>query len=434
MLASPRPDRFIPQRNALNVDLCHHLLTKENQEGPRTPPMYKDLAKSLLNSNEGNKILAFKQKAPLPKDSDESELKVLYSCSTKTKKSKAKPMRNIASQPELTLEAPNLVDDYYLNLLDWNSNNVLAIGLQNEVFLWNGNDGTIATINCLSNPSSMVTSLAWTADGSHLAIGTDENTVQLWDASRLARARTLKGHSARVSALSWNKYVLSSAGKDSSIINHDVRVANHMVSTFVGHTSEVCGLTWSPKGDQLASGGNDNLVNIWDARTLAQRKVTSAQHCFTAHQAAVKALAWAPFQQHLLATGGGTSDRCIRFWNTNTGAELESVDTGSQVCSLKWAKNGSKELISSHGFARNQLTVWKYPSLVKVSDNLTAHSQRVLHMALGPDGTTVATAAGDERLCFWKVFEPVPEKCSSKPVASAAAKKSGSALKSLNIR
>ena len=144
-------------------------------------------------------------------------------------------------------------------------------------------------------------------------------------------------------------------------------------------------------------------------------------------------MAWAPFQQHLLATGGGTSDRCIRFWNTNTGAELESVDTGSQVCSLKWAKNGSKELISSHGFARNQLTVWKYPSLVKVSDNLTAHSQRVLHMALGPDGTTVATAAGDERLCFWKVFEPTPEKC-AKPVASLSAKKSGSSLKSVNIR
>jgi len=150
MLASPRPDRFIPQRNALNVDLCHHLLTKENQEGPRTPPMYKDLAKSLLNSNDGNKILAFKQKAPLPKDSDQNELKVLYSCSTKTKKSKAKATRTIASQPELTLEAPNLVDDYYLNLLDWNCNNVLAIGLHHEVFLWNGNDERLLpSIVCL---------------------------------------------------------------------------------------------------------------------------------------------------------------------------------------------------------------------------------------------------------------------------------------------
>jgi WD40 repeat protein len=51
----------------------------------------------------------------------------------------------------------------------------------------------------------------------------------------------------------------------------------------------------------------------------------------TAHAAAVKALAWCPFQSNLLASGGGTADRCIRFWNTHTGALLNSIDTHSQV-------------------------------------------------------------------------------------------------------
>ena len=32
-------------------------------------------------------------------------------------------------------------------------------------------------------------------------------------------------------------------------------------------------------------------------------------------------------------------------------------------------------------------------------------SQRVLHMARSPDGKTVASAAGDETLRFWKVFD-----------------------------
>ena len=430
--SSPRPDRFIPQRNALDVNLSNHLLTKENQDGSRTPPMYKDLAKKLFNAPEGNKILAFKQKAPLPKDSD-SEMKVLYSCSSKPKAVK-KTQRHVSCQPELTLEAPNLVDDYYLNLLDWNCNNVLAIGLQNEVFLWNGNDGTIEKIECLQNASSQVTSVGWTADGAHLAIGTDENTVQLWDANRLTKARTLKGHSARVSSLSWNKYILSSGSKDNSIINHDVRVAQHMISTFQGHSSEVCGLKWSPKGDQLASGGNDNILNIWDAKMLQYKSVTKPVHCLTAHQAAVKALSWAPFQQNLLVSGGGTGDRCLRFWNTQTGAELESVDTGSQVCAVQWAKNGSRELISSHGFARNQLTVWNYPSLVKVADNLTAHSQRVLHMAISPDGTTVATAAGDERLCFWKVFDAASAPAKKEVTKSSRVGSSSSRVSNLNIR
>ena len=64
---------------------------------------------------------------------------------------------------------------------------------------------------------------------------------------------------------------------------------------------------------QLASGGNDNLLMVWDA--AADRPT----HRITAHQAAVKALAWCPFQSNLLATGGGTADRTIKFHNTHTG-------------------------------------------------------------------------------------------------------------------
>jgi hypothetical protein len=51
----------------------------------------------------------------------------------------------------------------------------------------------------------------------------------------------------------------------------------------------------------------------------------------TAHTAAVKALAWCPFQSNLLASGGGTADRCIKFWNAHTGALVNSIDTHSQA-------------------------------------------------------------------------------------------------------
>ena len=96
----------------------------------------------------------------------------------------------------------------------------------------------------------------------------------------------------------------------------------------MGHQQEVCGLKWSPSGNQLASGGNDNLLHIWQAGRAAPL------HSLTGHQAAVKALAWCPFQSNLLATGGGTADRSIKFWNTHTGALLNSIDTGSQACPL----------------------------------------------------------------------------------------------------
>jgi cell division cycle protein 20 (cofactor of APC complex) len=119
--------------------------------------------------------------------------------------------------------------------------------------------------------------------------------------------------------------------------------------------------------------------------------------------AAVKALAWCPFQRNLLATGGGTADRHIRFFNTNTGTLLNAVDTKSQVCSLVWSKT-QKELLSAHGFSQNQLTVWKFPSMTPLA-NLTGHTSRVLHTALSPDGTTVCSAAGDETIRFWNVWD-----------------------------
>ena len=61
--------------------------------------------------------------------------------------------------------------------------------------------------------------------GKHISVGTASATVQIWDASRGKQIRALKGHAARVSALAWNKNTLSSGGRDSVIINHDVRCA-----------------------------------------------------------------------------------------------------------------------------------------------------------------------------------------------------------------
>jgi cell division cycle 20-like protein 1, cofactor of APC complex len=113
-------------------------------------------------------------------------------------------------------------------------------------------------------------------------------------------------------------------------------------------------------------------------------------------------------QHGLLASGGGTADRCIRFWNTTTNSMLRSVDTGSQVCNLAWSKN-SNELVSTHGYSQNQIIVWKYPSLEQVA-TLTGHTFRVLYLAMSPDGQNIVTGAGDETLRFWTVFNKSRQK------------------------
>ena len=199
---------------------------------------------------------------------------------------------------------------------------------------------------------SHVSSVSWVQQGGeHLSIGTSEGTTQLWDVSASKQLRSMNGHSDRVGALSWNRHILSSGGRDSIVVNNDVRIARHNTATLSTHPQEICGLSWSPDGSTLASGGNDNMLCLWDAATPS---ISRPRFCLTKHQATVKALSWSPHERNLLATGGGPADRTIKFWNSQTRSLLNSIDTGSQSCALQWNSH-EKEIPSSHGFARNQL-------------------------------------------------------------------------------
>eukprot|EP01113_Clastostelium_recurvatum_P018882 TRINITY_DN22254_c0_g1_i1.p1 TRINITY_DN22254_c0_g1~~TRINITY_DN22254_c0_g1_i1.p1 ORF type:complete len:487 (+),score=123.40 TRINITY_DN22254_c0_g1_i1:102-1463(+) len=402
-------DRFIPSRAELDLEVSHFNLTKENvcfsgsEMSPSKAEYRSTLADSLFDGkvSQASKILTFKSKAPVPKSSHSNSLKVLYSQSAKeSSQAPRRAHRHIPQAPERVLDAPDLIDDYYLNLLDWSSQNTVAIALRKSIYLWNAGSGEISHLMELPDADDCVTSLSWMANGSHLAVGTNHCAVQLWDVERGRRMRDMKGHTGRVGALAWNGAMLSSGSRDTHIFNHDVRAAQHLVSSLEHHTQEVCGLKWSHDGSQLASGGNDNQLNIWNVDSQDQ---SAPAFSLTDHTAAVRALAWCPWQQNLLASGGGTADRTIRFWNTTTGACLNSIDTKSQVCSLQWSPH-YKELVSSHGFSLNQLCVWKYPTMGKVAE-LTGHTARVLHTAMSPDGETVVSAASDETLRFWKVFE-----------------------------
>lgn len=62
-----------------------------------------------------------------------------------------------------------------------------------------------------------------------------------------------------------------------------------------------------------------------------QQNTSTALHRFHEHTAAVKAIAWSPHAVGILASGGGTQDKKLRFWNTGTGVKVSELDTGSQV-------------------------------------------------------------------------------------------------------
>lgn len=353
-----------------------------SRPSPNTTAYQESLANA-CGVSMNTRILEFK---PTPPESSKPiDLRQQYNRPLKpANASSAQFRRRIATGPERVLDAPGLIDDYYLNLLDWSSGNQVAIGLERNVYVWSADEGSVS---CLleTSPDTYVSSVKWSGDGAYVGVGLGSGEVQIWDVAEGAKVRSMFGHDTRVGVMGWDKHVLSSGARSGLVFNHDVRIAQHKIAELVSHTSEVCGLEWRSDGQQLATGGNDNLVSIWDARSLSVPKFTK-----TNHKAAVKALSWCPWNMNLLATGGGSYDRHIHFWNTTSGARVNSIDTGSQVTSLRWSPH-HREIVSSSGFPDNSLTIWSYPTLVRNID-IPAHESRVLHSCLSPDGQMLATA------------------------------------------
>jgi cell division cycle protein 20 (cofactor of APC complex) len=224
------------------------------------------------------------------------------------------PRRQVSAIPERVLDAPGLIDDYYLNLTDWSVDNILAIALGESLYLWNAETGNVNQL-CALEEGSYYASVKFSGDGHYLALGTSEGAVHIYDIDEARLLRKMLGRECRVSSLSWSGTILSAGGQDGSIWNHDVQAARHKSSEMLGHRAEVCGLAWKPELDDLvtlnpsisgllASGANDNLVNVWDPRNPSAPRMTKNNH-----RAAVKAIAWCPWQPNMLATGGGTSDK-----------------------------------------------------------------------------------------------------------------------------
>ena len=369
-------------------------------------------------------------------------------------------IRKIPQEPERILDAPNLNDNFYYNPLDWGSKNILSVSLGSYNYLWNYNN--LETYLLTKNENEIeYCSSSFMDNGVCLALGLNNGTIELWDIEKQIKIRTLVGHSDRVGTLTWNGYNLYSGSKDTNILSHDVRIKNHLIMKLSGgHNKEVCTIKWNSDFKYLASGGNDNLVCLWDVRGKNEKNKSSFWDILNSqsddenenenddnieedyyeynlgsngtnniddnnkyklnsinkknniiepltiinkHKGPVKALAWSPWQRNVLATGGGKKDNVIRFYNADTKSVIGEYNTGSQVCQILWNKY-EKEIISSHGNSKNSICVWTYPKMNKIAE-LNGHLSRALYMAMSPDGCTLVSGSSDETLRFWNINE-----------------------------
>ena len=345
--------------------------------------------------------------------------------------------RKIQKTPIRILDAPNLIDDFYLNVLDWGKKDILAIGLSNEIYLWNNDNHETNLLTKYKNKHiynniayenqrfNNITSLSFMNNGACLGVGLPEGKIQLWDIIKQIKIREIDAHEDRICCLSWNEYILSSGSKDRYIKNFDVRKKYANISSIKKHKQEICSLKYSIEGDLLASGGNDNTVYIWDIRNLQNNLFNfilsdNNNNYINSHEVrpyavnnlhhgAIKGMAWCPWKRHILATGGGSRDKSIKIFSCDHSKLIKNIYTGSQVCALLW-NTREKELISSHGYNKNQIIIWNYEQNKKVCE-LKGHMNRVLYLANSPDESTLCSGSGDETLRFWQINdEPVNTK------------------------
>jgi WD40 repeat protein len=198
------------------------------------------------------------------------------------------------------------------------------------------------------------------------------------------------------------------------------------------HTQQICGLSWSIDGELFASGGNDNTCYLFETKKVlqhhdlpgnsttldvrqgsngesiwsvipGQNNILAIEPGFEKHKwelnAAVKAIAFCPWQRGLLAVGGGSNDRCIHFYHTVSGACLATIDCAAQVTSLVWSTT-RREIAATFGFAQPEhpfrIAVFSWPSCEQVVAIPWYDENRALYAIAYPGGPNMGRERGED--------------------------------------
>jgi meiosis-specific APC/C activator protein AMA1 len=114
----------------------------------------------------------------------------------------------------------------------------------------------------------------------------------------------------------------------------------------------------------------------------------SARHTWH-HRAAVKAIAFCPWRDGLVATGGGSNDKCIHFYHTASGAALASISVAAQVTSLIRSTT-RREIAATFGYAQPdhpyRIAVFSWPNCHQVAAVPWDGDHRALYAIAYPGG------------------------------------------------
>jgi WD40 repeat protein/predicted Ser/Thr protein kinase len=172
-----------------------------------------------------------------------------------------------------------------------------------------------------------VTSAVYSPDGDWVASTGADRTVRVWRATGRQDVAVLDGHAARVSevAFSSDGRRLASLSRRSALGDATVRLwevdPRATLPVLRGHTSYVYPVAYSPDGRWIASGGWDNQVRLWDART------GEAACAPLDNGDLVKTLAFSPDGSRLVSA---RQDR-LQVWDAATGRRVKEIPVPAPV-------------------------------------------------------------------------------------------------------
>jgi serine/threonine protein kinase len=236
-----------------------------------------------------------------------------------------------------------------------------------------------------------VKAVAWSPDGTRIASGSADKTVQVWDATTGDHVVTYSGHSAEVKAVAWSPrdgQHIASGGLDTTVQVWDA-ITGSTILTYTGHSQVVRTVAWSPNGTRIASASEDKTVQVWDAIT------GSTILTYRGHSDKVITVAWSPDGTRIASA---SFDGTVQVWNSTTGGNpLIYHGHHGSVRAVAWAPDG-QHLAS--GGADTTVQVWDATS-GQLIHTYSGHRQDVQAVAWSPDGTRIASASFDTTVKVW---------------------------------